>query len=162
MSNRQVRSTCPYCGVGCGIVLNIDEADRIRWVDDDPANRSSQGMLCVKGRFGTTFVNHPDRLTTPLIRRNGQLQQASWDEALDAGGRAAIARIGDSLAASPAPRQRTKTRSCSRNSLRLVMGTNNIDHCTRLCHSPTVDAMLQHSAAARPATRTLTTKTHRA
>ncbi len=56
---RAVSSTCPYCGVGCGIVLNVDENDRIRWVDDDPANLSSTGMLCVKGRFGTTFVNHP-------------------------------------------------------------------------------------------------------
>ena len=56
---KQIPSTCPYCGVGCGIVLNVDDADRIRWVDDVPSNPSSDGMLCVKGRFGTTFVNHP-------------------------------------------------------------------------------------------------------
>ena len=74
---------CPYCGVGCGIVLNTDKNDKVLWVDDDPNNQSSLGKLCVKGRFGVTFVNHGDRLTTPLIRKNGKLTPASWDEALD-------------------------------------------------------------------------------
>ena len=83
VGTRQVKSTCPYCGVGCGIVLNVDERNQITWVDDDPGNLSSLGMLCVKGRFATGFVTHPDRLTHPLIKRNGEFQQASWDQALD-------------------------------------------------------------------------------
>src|SRR3972149_6651113 len=80
---RQVVTTCAYCGVGCGVRLSIDERDQMLWVDDRPDNPSSQGMLCVKGRFGLTFVNHEARLTTPLIRRNGVLEPASWDETLD-------------------------------------------------------------------------------
>jgi len=142
MTNRQVRSTCPYCGVGCGIVLNVDEADRIRWVDDDPSNRSSEGMLCVKGRFGTTFANHPDRLTTPLIKRNGEFQRATWDEALTLVADRLLAHRGfvGSFASAKATNEDA---FLQQKLLRLVLGTNNIDHCTRLCHSPTVEAMLQ-------------------
>jgi formate dehydrogenase alpha subunit len=140
--NRQVHSTCPYCGVGCGIVLNVDEADRIRWVDDEPTNLSSDGMLCVKGRFGTTFVNHPDRLTTPLIRRDGVLQPASWDEALDLVARRFAEHRGyfGSFASAKATNEDAFVQQ---KFVRAIMGTNNIDHCTRLCHSPTVEAMLE-------------------
>ena len=64
-----ISTTCPYCGVGCGIQLEVDDAtDRIVASHDDPDNLSSVGMLCVKGRFGYTFVQHPDRIKTPLIR----------------------------------------------------------------------------------------------
>lgn len=139
---RKVSSTCPYCGVGCGIILNVDDNDRIRWVDDDPANPSSAGMLCVKGRFGTTFVNHPDRLTTPLIRRDGRLVEATWDEALDLVTRRLAEHRGHfgSFASAKATNE---DGFIQQKFVRLVMGTNNIDHCTRLCHSPSVEAMLQ-------------------
>ena len=139
--NREVPSTCPYCGVGCGIVINVED-ERIAWVDDQPGNLSSDGMLCVKGRFGTTFVNHPDRLTTPLIRKDGELQPASWAEALDLVAR----RLGEhrghfgSFASAKATNEDA---FIQQKFVRLVMGTNNIDHCTRLCHSPSVEAMLQ-------------------
>ncbi len=140
--NRQVHSTCPYCGVGCGVVLNVDEADRIRWVDDEPANLSSDGMLCVKGRFGTTFVNHPDRLTTPLIRRGGAFEQASWDQALEYIADRLVPHRGyfGSFASAKATNEDAFVQQ---KFVRLVMGTNNIDHCTRLCHSPSVEAMLE-------------------
>ena len=90
---RTVKTTCPYCGVGCGVQTKIDANDRIIEVLDDPDNQSSLGMLCVKGRFGLTFVNHPDRITTPLIRRGGEL---------DAGelGRGAGLRRGAAVGAS--------------------------------------------------------------
>lgn len=141
MTNRQVHSTCPYCGVGCGIVLNVDEADHIRWVDDDPGNLSSTGMLCVKGRFGTTFANHPDRLSTPLVRRHGELQPAGWDEALSLVADRLLANRGyvGSFASAKATNEDAFVQQ---KLLRLVLGTNNIDHCTRLCHSPSVEAML--------------------
>lgn len=139
---RTVSSTCPYCGVGCGIVLNVDEQDRIRWVDDDPQNLSSAGMLCVKGRFGTTFVNHPDRLRTPLIKRNGRFEEATWDEALDLVANRLLEHRGHfgSFASAKATNEDAFVQQ---KFVRLVMGTNNIDHCTRLCHSPSVEAMLQ-------------------
>ena len=140
--NRKIRSTCPYCGVGCGIVLTVDDADRIRWVDDDPMNLSSVGMLCVKGRFGTTYVNHPDRLRVPLIRRDGELQPASWEEALSVVAERLLASRGfvGSFASAKATNEDA---FLQQKLLRLVLGTNNIDHCTRLCHSPSVEAMLQ-------------------
>ena len=78
-----VKSTCPYCGVGCGIQLQVDGNDEIVEVLDDPDNLSSAGMLCVKGRFGSGFVHSPDRLTTPLIKEGDEFRPASWDEALD-------------------------------------------------------------------------------
>ncbi|MBA4179030.1 MAG: formate dehydrogenase subunit alpha [Anaerolinea sp.] len=138
---RQVPSTCPYCGVGCGIVISV-AGERIVWVDDQPGNLSSEGMLCVKGRFGTTFVNHRDRLATPLIRRGGELQPASWDEALDLVAMRFAEHRGrfGSFASAKATNEDA---FIQQKFVRLVMGTNNIDHCTRLCHSPSVEAMLQ-------------------
>ena len=80
---RTVNTTCPYCGVGCGIKAKVDESERIMEMLDDPDNQSSLGMLCVKGRFGYTFVHHKDRITSPLVRREGMLVPVSWEEALD-------------------------------------------------------------------------------
>src|SRR5712691_1953359 len=81
---RRVETTCPYCGVGCGIELAVRTDDRLAvMVDDVPGNRSSEGMLCVKGRFGTGFVYAPDRVTTPRVRRDGRWHDVGWDEALD-------------------------------------------------------------------------------
>ena len=115
--SRRVHSTCPYCGVGCGIAIEVDERDRIAWVDDEPDNPSSVGMLCVKGRFGTTFANHPDRLTVPLVRRNGRLAPASWDEALDLIARRLPAyRESGEFGSFASARQRTKTPSSSKSS----------------------------------------------
>ncbi len=139
---RRVSTTCPYCGVGCGIILNIDDAGRIAWVDDDPSNPSSAGMLCVKGRFGATFANHPDRLTTPLIRRDGVLSPATWEEALDLVARE-LPRYRGRFGSFASAKATNEDAFVQQKFVRLVMGSNNIDHCTRLCHSPSVEAMLE-------------------
>ena len=139
---RKVSTTCPYCGVGCGIDLRIDDKDIIRFVDDKPENLSSTGMLCVKGRFGTTFVHHGDRLTTPLIRRNGQLEPCSWDEALDYTADRLVEHRGR-FASLASAKGSNEDGYVQQKFVRMLMGTNNIDHCTRLCHSPSVEAMLQ-------------------
>ena len=138
---RTVSTVCPYCGVGCGIRVSADAEDRLVHVDDDPDNRSSLGLLCVKGRFGTAFVNHPDRLTTPLIRRNGALQPATWDEALDLVTEKFAEHRG-SFGAYASAKATNEDNYVIQKFVRAVMGTNNIDHCTRLCHSPSVEAML--------------------
>jgi formate dehydrogenase alpha subunit len=139
---RTVTTTCPYCGVGCGVKAQVDERERLIGMLDDPDNQSSVGMLCVKGRFGYTFVHHEDRLTTPLIRRDGQLAPASWDEALDyVAGRLAAYR-GDAFATLCSAKATNEDGYVQQKFARLVMQTNNIDHCTRLCHSPSVEAML--------------------
>ncbi|MAG36111.1 MAG: formate dehydrogenase subunit alpha [Dehalococcoidia bacterium] len=138
---REVRSVCAYCGVGCGITMQVDETDRLINVLDDPTNQSSQGMLCVKGRFGLTFIQHEDRLTEPLIRKNGVLTEAAWDEALDLVAEKFAEHRGSfgSLASAKATNEDGYVQQ---KLVRLLMGTNNIDHCTRLCHSPSVEAMI--------------------
>ena len=138
---RTVSTVCPYCGVGCGIKLSADEAGRITHVDDDPANRSSTGLLCVKGRFGVSFVDHPDRLTTPLVRRGGRLEPAGWDEALDLVAGKLVQHRGR-FGAFASAKATNEDNYLIQKFTRTLMGTNNIDHCTRLCHSPSVEAML--------------------
>jgi formate dehydrogenase alpha subunit len=141
---KRVDTTCPYCGVGCGIKLDIAENGHIVRSDDEPANPSSQGMLCVKGRFGFEYVNHRDRLTTPLIRRHGLLEQATWDEALDLVAEKFVEYRGDNRFGALASAKGTNEDAyVMQKFARSVMDTNNIDHCTRLCHSPSVHAMLQ-------------------
>jgi formate dehydrogenase alpha subunit len=132
-------TTCPYCGVGCG--LRVHERDgRIVWVDGVPENGSSQGMTCVKGRFGLEFVHAPDRLTQPLVRRDGRLQPATWDDALDLVARKFAASLG-SFAAIASAKASNEDGYAVQKFTRAVMGTNNIDHCSRLCHAPSVVAL---------------------
>ena len=139
---RIVSSTCPYCGVGCGINISIDSEDNISKIEDDPNNLSSVGMLCVKGRFGQSFVTHQDRLTGPLIRRDGVLQPATWDEALDLITHNLIKFRGDAFGTLCSAKATNEDGYIQQKFTRLVMQSNNIDHCTRLCHAPSVEAML--------------------
>jgi formate dehydrogenase alpha subunit len=139
---RRVETTCPYCGVGCGIVLGVRDDERLALMADDvPANGSSLGMLCVKGRFATGFVHAGDRVTTPLVRRDGRWREASWDEALDVAA-AGLARHRGRFAALASAKATNEDGYVIQKLCRVVMGTNNVDHCTRLCHSPSVEAML--------------------
>src|SRR5438309_9049634 len=140
--DRRVETTCPYCGVGCGIGVDVRADGRLAvMADDAPANRSSLGTLCVKGRFGTGFVHARDRITTPLVKVDGRWREASWDEALDlaADGLARHHRRFGALASAKATNEDGYV---MQKFVRVVMGTNNVDHCTRLCHSPSVEAML--------------------
>ena len=140
--DRRVETTCPYCGVGCGIGLDVRADGRLAvMADDAPANLSSLGTLCVKGRFGTGFVHARDRITTPLVKVDGRWREASWDEALDlaADGFARHHRRFGALASAKATNEDGYV---IQKFVRVVMGTNNVDHCTRLCHSPSVEAML--------------------
>ena len=85
LPEKEVTTICPYCGVGCQLKLQIRQG-KVMQVIPDPEGPANHGQACVKGRFGIPeFVNHPDRLKHPLIRRNGSLEEAGWDEALDSG-----------------------------------------------------------------------------
>ena len=139
---RSVTTTCPYCGVGCGIKLQVNGRGQIQEVLDDPENLSSVGMLCVKGRFGYTYVHDPDRLTTPLIKENGQFRPAGWDEALELIADRLLQYRGGSFGTLCSAKATNEDGYVQQKFARLVMRTNNIDHCTRLCHSPSVEAML--------------------
>jgi formate dehydrogenase alpha subunit len=140
---RTVETTCPYCGVGCGIRLAVREDARVGTMADDvPANQSSLGMLCVKGRFGTGFIHSRDRVVHPLVRRDGVWRHVSWDEALDEAA-AGLARHRGRFAALASAKATNEDGYVIQKFCRAVMATNNVDHCTRLCHSPSVEAMLR-------------------
>ncbi len=139
---KSVTTTCPYCGVGCGIKAQVDDTDRIIEMLDDPDNLSSVGMLCVKGRFGYTFVHHEDRLSQPLVRENDQLKPVSWDYALDYVATQLVKYRGDAFATLCSAKATNEDGYIQQKLARLIMQSNHIDHCTRLCHSPSVEAML--------------------
>ncbi|MEX2373107.1 MAG: molybdopterin-dependent oxidoreductase, partial [Dehalococcoidia bacterium] len=134
-----VRTTCPYCGVGCGLDVNVRDGNVV-WVDGVAENGSSLGMTCVKGRFGLDYVSSPDRLTTPLVRRDGALQPASWDDALDLVARRFAASVG-AFAGIASAKATNEDGYAMQKFVRAVMGTNSIDHCSRLCHAPSVVAL---------------------
>jgi formate dehydrogenase alpha subunit len=139
-------TTCPYCGVGCQLDLLVQDGRilRINGVEDLLPN---DGRLCVKGRFGYDFVNHPDRLTKPLIREGSTFREASWDEALDrvaAGLNTVKAKYGNNALAGYSSAKCTNEENYLFQKLvRVAFGTNNLDYCTRLCHASTVTAMLR-------------------
>ena len=145
---RRVETTCPYCGVGCGITLSVFASPLLQaderlalMADDVPSNRSSLGMLCVKGRFGTGFVHARDRITRPMVRRDGRWAETSWDEALEAAADG-LARHRGRFGALASAKATNEDGYVVQKLCRVVMQTNDVDHCTRLCHSPSVEAML--------------------
>ena len=160
-ADRQVDSVCPYCGVGCQLTYNIKD-DKILYVEgrNGPAN---QGRLCVKGRYGFDYIHHPHRLTKPLIRREGVpktadfsmdpndidkvFREATWEEALalatngfktirDEVGPQALAGFGSAKGSNEEAYLFQKL-------IRTGFKTNNVDHCTRLCHASSVVALLE-------------------
>ena len=132
---REVRTTCAYCGAGCQIILKI-KGQTLMEVTADPGQAPNYGALCVKGRFGHNFVQHPDRLKRPLIRRYGHLVECSWDEALETIAKRFFdlkAMYGpDSIAAFSCARATNEENFLMQKFMRAVIGTNNIDHCARL------------------------------
>ena len=141
---RRTATICPYCGCGCTIVLNTQGGEIVQ-VTGDPDLGINGGMLCVKGRFGIDFVGHPERLTDPLIRRDGELQPATWDEALDLVAERLTtikAESGpDAIAALASAKCTNEENYILQKFTRAVIGTNNVDHCARLCHASTVTGL---------------------
>jgi formate dehydrogenase major subunit len=129
--DREVKTICPYCGVGCGLYLGV-RAGTVVDARGDFDNPSNNGNTCVKGRFGHAFINHPDRLKTPLIKKNGEFVEASWDEALDTIAERLAEHKGNEFAALSSARCTTEENYLFQKFVRGVMGTNNVDHCARL------------------------------
>ncbi len=170
---KQVQSVCPFCGVGCQVTLNVSNksgSERIEFVDgaDGPANHE---RLCVKGRYGFDYVHSPERLTKPLIRREGVakyakdiervkrgekqigelFREATWDEALDVAANGLV-RIRDHAQRDKRPSAVAGFGSAKGSNeeaylfqklIRQGFDTNNVDHCTRLCHASSVAALLE-------------------
>jgi formate dehydrogenase major subunit len=160
-ADRQVDSVCPYCGVGCLLTYHVKD-DRILRVEgrDGPANFS---RLCVKGRYGFDYVNHPQRLLKPLIRKEGvpkglnehfdpsdptkMFREASWEEAMQlaTGGLKKVKDElgGAGLAGFGSAKGSNEEAYLFQKLVRAGFGTNNVDHCTRLCHASSVAALLE-------------------
>lgn len=129
---REVESICPYCGVGCGMYLGTRDGHIVS-VQGSRGNPASKGQLCVKGRFGISeFVHHPERLTSPLIKRNGEFIEVTWDEALDLVASKLAGYSGDQLAVIASAKCTNEDNYVAQKFSRVVLGTNSIDHCARL------------------------------
>ncbi|RPI82248.1 MAG: hypothetical protein EHM41_18795 [Chloroflexi bacterium] len=130
-----VLTTCPYCGTGCALHLQVLD-DQLVGVLPAKEHVIAQGGLCIKGWNAHAFVNHKDRLKTPLIKKNGIFMEATWDEALDliASRLAAIkAESGpDSVAVLSSAKCTNEENYLLQKFTRAVIGTNNVDHCARL------------------------------
>jgi formate dehydrogenase major subunit len=159
--DKSVKSLCPYCGVGCQLTYHVKD-DKILFVEgrDGPANHS---RLCVKGRYGFDYARHPQRLTVPLIRRadapkSGNFvmdpdnvmqvfREATWEEAIALGG-GTLRKLRDtygprSLAGFGSAKGSNEEAYLFQKLVRLGFGSNNVDHCTRLCHASSVAALLE-------------------
>jgi formate dehydrogenase alpha subunit len=138
-----ITTTCPYCGVGCQLELKIKK-ERIIGVSPVSDGSVNQGQACVKGRFGIAeFVHHPQRLTNPLIKRNGELVEVSWGEALDLVANKLAKYKGDQFGLIASAKCTNEENYVMQKFGRVVTGNNNIDHCARLCHAPTVAGLVQ-------------------
>lgn len=132
---KKVRTTCAYCGCGCNLELHVKDNEIIK-VETYFGAKANEGATCVKGRFGYDYINHPDRLTTPLIRKDGELVEATWDEALDVVankfGHIKEEHGADALAVLTSARCTNEENYLVQKFTRAVLGTNNVDHCARL------------------------------
>jgi formate dehydrogenase alpha subunit len=159
VADRVVSTTCPYCGVGCNLQLHVkdDFIFKVTTPFDSPVNH---GNLCVKGRFGYDYIYHPKRVTTPLIRKVKQeagkrtqafdlseWREVSWDEALDT---VAVRLVeifkrdgSEAMAAYCCAKATNEDNYLLQKMWRTVFRTNNVDHCTRLCHAGSVVALQQ-------------------
>jgi formate dehydrogenase (NADP+) alpha subunit len=126
----EVRTICPYCGVGCSIFLGV-RGNRIVSLRGDVDGPANHGNLCVKGRFGYDFIHSPDRLTTPLIRKDGEMVASSWDEALGLIASKLGGYRGEQFAFIAAAKCTNEENYLFQKFTRGVMGTNSIDHCAR-------------------------------
>lgn len=131
----KVQTTCTYCGVGCNFDLNVRQG-KVVGVTSNPSAPVNGRQLCVKGRFGYGFIHHPDRLTQPLIKKNGKFEEATWEEAVEliAGKLSQIKQDhgADAIGVVTSARITSEENYVINKFARAVIGTNNIDHCARL------------------------------
>jgi formate dehydrogenase major subunit len=161
---KQIDSLCPYCGVGCSITYSVDERSNTIVQVAGRESPVNHGRLCVKGRYGFDYPHHRDRLTTPLIRKpefypkspdglshlddpRQAFREATWDEALDLAAQT-YTQIkqqfgGSALAGFGSAKCSNEDNYLFQKLIRAVFGTNNVDHCTRLCHASSVAALME-------------------
>ena len=142
--DKKVQTVCTYCGVGCNLEVAVVD-DKVKSIQAPYGAAVNQGHTCLKGRFAFSFYEHPDRIRTPLIRRNGVLETATWEEAYDFIAEKLTSirdqHGPDAIAAISSARCTNEENYLMQKFIRAVIGTNNIDSCARVCHSPTALGM---------------------
>ena len=138
-AERTTTTTCGYCGVGCSLDVHT-AGDEVVSISPNRAAAVNRGHACVKGRFAHGFVRSPDRLTSPLLRRDGELVEAGWEEAISHVA-AELGRIRDdhgpdAIAAISSARGTNEENYLMQKLMRVAIGTNNVDNCARICHAP--------------------------
>ena len=144
--DNKVRTTCSYCGVGCNLEASIKD-NKVVAINTPKETEVNAGHTCIKGRYAFGFYDHPDRLKSPLIKRNGKFEEVSWDEAYDFI-KKKLNKItkengADAVAGISSARCTNEENYVFQKMIRAVIGTNNIDCCARICHSPTAWGMQQ-------------------
>jgi formate dehydrogenase major subunit len=140
----KIRTICSYCGVGCNLEVSVKD-NKILSIEAPESAEVNAGHTCLKGRYAWRFYNHPDRLTSPLIRVDGELQPATWPETFAYLAKRLTAikneHGSDAIAGISSARCTNEENYLLQKLIRVVLGTNNIDCCARVCHSPTAYGM---------------------
>jgi formate dehydrogenase major subunit len=143
-ADKKVRTICTYCGVGCNLEVAVVNG-KVKSIQAPYDAEVNQGHTCLKGRFAFSFYNHPERLTSPMIRRNGVLEPVSWEEAYgyiaDKLNDIKATYGPDAIGGISSARCTNEENYLMQKFIRTVIGTNNIDACARVCHSPTALGM---------------------
>jgi formate dehydrogenase major subunit len=143
-ADKTVRTTCTYCGVGCNLDVKVIDG-QVRGIQAPTDGATNRGHTCLKGRYAFEFYKHPDRLRSPMLRKNGKLTEVSWEEAYDYTARRfreIKEKHGpDALAGISSARCTNEENYLMQKFFRIVIGTNNIDGCARVCHAPTAMGM---------------------
>ena len=144
--DKKVRTTCSYCGVGCNLEASIKDG-KVVSIDTPKETEVNAGHTCIKGRYAFGFYDHKDRLRSPLIKRNGKFEEASWDEAYEFI-KVKLNKIlkengPDAIAGISSARCTNEENYVFQKMIRAAIGTNNIDCCARICHSPTAWGLQQ-------------------
>lgn len=141
--DKKVKTTCAYCGVGCQMELWVQDGKVVRVTGHE--SMPNMGRLCIKGRFGFEYIHSPERLTKPLVRKNGKLVESTMDEALDFAAKK-LSEIKEKYGSASIGGYASAKCTNEENYLfqklfRAVIGNNNVEHCARLCHASTVTAL---------------------
>jgi len=146
MNPEFVRTICPYCGTGCGVILRV-EGGIVVGTYPDKGHPVSRGTLCIKGWTAHEFIHNPDRLTTPLLRRGDRFEEIPWDEAISLAAEKLAASAerygGDAVGGLCSAKCTNEENYLFQKLMRTAFRTNNVDHCARLCHAPTAAGMAQ-------------------
>ncbi|MFV0532003.1 MAG: formate dehydrogenase subunit alpha [Flavobacteriales bacterium] len=146
IADKTVRTTCTYCGVGCQLEVSVING-KIKGIQAPETAEVNEGHTCLKGRFAFDFYNHPDRLKEPMIKKNGQFEKVSWEEAYKFVTHKLTeikTQYGpDAIAGISSSRATNEENFLMQKMLRVAIGTNNVDGCARVCHAPTAYGMQQ-------------------